>query len=466
MSSTRYAQAGSPLSHERYLSGPEFAELRGISGAAVSQRAALLESAEDRELIWFLQGLSSTPGALKQAAECVAAICPDGAKMPSEQNRDLEVQRNRLSRQAAIAARLRQVRGEDCCVSSVVEPKISISRRALESAEVLQFLEDFCINPKIRTSGQLVEAIKSYKVQFEEAARLDFVLTANGRRMWDGLDRVRKTGRILLVNGREGFGKTESAKAWCRCHLGQARFVSLKGIANKTSAFREIAKALGVACGPTRKAVEMQDRIEDVLERSKLLLLIDEAHHAFIQSERSAKGPELIDWVVTLQNQSVPIALVTTPHFFSHIQRSNLRVGWNWHQLKRRIRPYIELQPTPADDVELVARKLVPYASTQMLKFMLAYVKMAKRDLSGLTDLVEEARLRCQADKRQKITFEDLDRAASESLMPADATFLNLEKRIESARGRKVRTVVPEPVERNNFPTTNGAREVAPTLIN
>ena len=30
-------------------------------------------------------------------------------------------------------------------------------------------------------------------------------------------------------------------------HLGTARFVSLKGITSKTTAFREIAKALGIA---------------------------------------------------------------------------------------------------------------------------------------------------------------------------------------------------------------------------
>ena len=46
----------------------------------------------------------------------------------------------------------------------------------------------------------------------------------------------------------------EAVKAWCELHPGQARFVSLNGVANKTSIFREIASALGITSSYTRTA--------------------------------------------------------------------------------------------------------------------------------------------------------------------------------------------------------------------
>ena len=52
----------------------------------------------------------------------------------------------------------------------------------------------------------------------------------------------------------EGRGKTEAVKAWCELHRGEARFVSLKGTTTKTTAFREIAKALGIARGDQQAA--------------------------------------------------------------------------------------------------------------------------------------------------------------------------------------------------------------------
>ena len=42
--STRRADPNAPLSQERYMSSPEFAELRAISGTAVAKRCALLVS--------------------------------------------------------------------------------------------------------------------------------------------------------------------------------------------------------------------------------------------------------------------------------------------------------------------------------------------------------------------------------------------------------------------------------------
>ena len=53
MSSTRHAPHGSTVSYERYMSSPEYAQLRGIPGTAVATKAQLYPEARKRSLLFF-----------------------------------------------------------------------------------------------------------------------------------------------------------------------------------------------------------------------------------------------------------------------------------------------------------------------------------------------------------------------------------------------------------------------------
>ncbi|MDE2020803.1 MAG: hypothetical protein KGJ13_10740, partial [Patescibacteria group bacterium] len=74
--STRHEKMPGPLSQERYMSSREFAELHGISGVAVSARAAILLHAAKRNLIWFIQGLSLVEGGLRRLAKELVEMFP------------------------------------------------------------------------------------------------------------------------------------------------------------------------------------------------------------------------------------------------------------------------------------------------------------------------------------------------------------------------------------------------------
>ena len=54
----------------------EFAELHGISGVAVSARAAVLLNAAKRDLVWFIQALSIAEGGLKRVARQLVEMFP------------------------------------------------------------------------------------------------------------------------------------------------------------------------------------------------------------------------------------------------------------------------------------------------------------------------------------------------------------------------------------------------------
>ena len=278
--------------------------------------------------------------------------------------------------------------------------------------------------------NDIMGALLNFQRREEEAARSDFVLTAIGRKIWETLDFALKARRMVLIEGWEGRGKSEAVKAWCRIHRGEARFVDLAGVTSKTTVFRSIAKALGIASSYSRTATEMQGRIEDVLQRSRLVLVFDEAHFLFNQSPRIYSRPELIDWIdTTLCNHDVPVALITTPQFIHCVKRAEKQVGWNWRQFRRRVRRWVPLPEWNTDaDLETVARKIMPGLPRAGIKFALGYAKMSlngspSRDISGLGDVAIEAKLMAEDAGRTTITFEDVARAINDHLMPSDNSF-------------------------------------------
>src|SRR5687768_6402101 len=77
MSNTRRAQDNAPLSQERYVSSPEYAELRGLSGNAVCAKAEFLQHPRKRSLLFFLQGRSLEPRGLAAVAEDLLKMFPE-----------------------------------------------------------------------------------------------------------------------------------------------------------------------------------------------------------------------------------------------------------------------------------------------------------------------------------------------------------------------------------------------------
>src|ERR1043165_5540902 len=92
--STRHARAGAPLSDERFMSSPEYLELRGVSGIAVSARAAILQSAAKRKLLYFLQAQSLKEGGFKKVGADLVKMFPNRVRpITSYDHMDLEIGR-------------------------------------------------------------------------------------------------------------------------------------------------------------------------------------------------------------------------------------------------------------------------------------------------------------------------------------------------------------------------------------
>jgi hypothetical protein len=333
------------------------------------------------------------------------------------------------------------VPGEDVDVSdietdSAIEQNPELSKYDFKVAKLAYFRD-------------IVGALFEYQARHAAKIRDNFQLTTIGKKIWETLDYALASRGMVVLDGLEGRGKTEAVKAWCDLHLGTTRFVSLKGITSKTTAFREIAKALGIASSYTRTATQMQARIEDVLKRSKIMLVVDEAHFVFNQSRRMYSRPELVDWIDTaICNQGVPIALVTTPQFIVCMTRAADQVEWNYRQFRRRVKRWEKLPAANSEeDIKAVARNVFKKADARIVSKIAGYALLSKRDLSAVGDVASEVRAMLDTDDLSGATVEHVHRAIYDFLLPSDKTFL---EGMAAARntGRKSRAkslaVLPE----------------------
>ena len=503
MSSTRRVDPNEPLSQERYMSSPEFAELQAISGTAVAKRCALLESPAKRELLWFYQGLSLPQyGGLRRVAKEWIANFPSRFVVPDRKELegvnpnlwdpsrryDPRLQPAPLTRQECERFALGRTWGYedraqsieeflvDICINPAVIHWLDEAHERGTDAECERVLEQFP-DLKERDVGpawlcyfdDVIGVLVQYKRQYEERVKADFCHTAVSQEIWKQLDYALKSKTMIVLDGREGRGKTEAVRAWCDCHLGVARFLSLKGTNTKTAHFREFARALGFGHGNSHKVSQMQSNVEEVLQTSGLMLVIDEAHFFFNQAPRMKTRPEMLDYIDTaFCNPPLPLALVTTPQFMICMERAASQVGWNYRQFKRRCKRYCRLpvKNTP-EDIEAVARHLLPAADKATIKLVVGYGALSKRDLSAVGDVVREAKVLAEEAGAKKVGFEHVNRAIHEVLFVSDEPWAEMEKRLrDKQRGRKAMleapALAPEPVQERLDPPE---RDVSPRLF-
>ncbi len=220
--------------------------------------------------------------------------------------------------------------------------------------------------------------------------------------------------------------------------------VSLNGIMDRTSFFRLFSRALGLPCTYTFKESQMRNRVEDMLKRTRLAVVIDEAHYALPQGKRITAAPQLIDWIATaLCNNGVPVVLVTTPQFMQFLPHVERQTGWNSEQFRGRMRRPIKLPECPSeDDLRLVARHLLPGASKTTVAGLVGYALTTKRYMPALVDTIDDARRIATQEGRELVEFEDVERAIREFRVPSESAMevgiaTGASNKTPARRGRK-----------------------------
>jgi AAA domain len=421
VSSTRHAPEGSAISYEKYMSSPEYADMRGIPGTAVAAKAQLYEDPRKRSLLFFLQSISLRDSGLRRVARTLLELFPKRVGDPT---------------------------------ADVDEEKLA------------RWLVELCINPKLviqfsREKSHMADALREFQMSYEAEIESNFVITSIGKEIVETLDHALAIGKMVVIEGESGIGKTTATEAWCATHRGQVRFVSLSGISHKTGFFQKLATAIGLAASK-RKATDMQVKVEEFFRKTGLMLVIDEAHYLWPQHERSHSSPELVDWVNTaLVNQRVPVALICTNQFSKLKARVEKRTGWTSEQLEHRVKRYMKLPTVPTkEDLEAVAAKLLaarwdpdrerwevngPAPHRDFIKMIVGYALTCKMQIPAVSDTIAEARYQARKDGRGSITARDLRSALLNYRIPSDAA---LQQAFEPPARRQTLANVGQPLFR------------------
>jgi hypothetical protein len=417
VSSTRHAPEGAPISFERYMSSPHYAELRGIPGTVVAAKARLYRDPRKRSLLFFLQSLSLKEGGLRGVARELLGRFP--------------------------------TYGED---------------------ELTDLLVDFCINPRalIQFSDEppssplsfsllkieAADALREFQERYQASIKGDFVLTTIGKEIFETLDYALAIGKLVVIEGESGSGKTTAAEAWYMQRQGQARFISISGITHRTGFFRQVATAIGLSASK-RQGSDMQGKVEEFFRKTRLMLVIDEAHYLWPQYHRSQSSPELVEWINTaLVNHNVPVGLICTDQFAKLKARVERQTGWTSEQLEHRVKRYKKLTATPTKkDLQAVAAKLLRmrWNTSQQkwntagaaphpdfVKMVVGYALTCKMRLPAVTRTVEEARYQARGAGRSHIVATDIRTALLDYQIPSDEALQSAFQSDQPSVGRAV----------------------------
>ena len=429
MSSTRHAAPGSPLRQWRWASAPEFE--RGVMANLAAKRCGVLDDASDRELVWFLQLLSRREGGLRAVVdELFLLYPPDQFRDPTE-----------------------EVEVIGFVLSDVTFSKPQISEEESFKVQLADFLLRMCLDPGSRWDeapsyyGHLRECLEDYKRRWVDQVKSRAVVTSLGEKMNDALDYSLQGPSMILVQGEARTGKTFAARAWCEGHPGQARFVEVPPGNDDSSFFRAIGRSLGISVNLNIKANLLRERVEEVLLSGDLLLCLDEAHRLWPQVNHRYGYPARVIWVMSMANQGVPIALISTPQFLETQKALEDRSGWNSRQFQGRIGLYVPL-PRQLEEADLVkvARACLPKSGDEELGHIAVYAMASCRQLAAVDAIVKRARFLATRAGREDVAVLDIRAAMRDTIIPSDSSLTKaLEKPTGKRRGRVVE--LPEPVQ-------------------
>jgi hypothetical protein len=397
MSSTRHAKEGSRLRQERFASSFE----QGLLANLVGKRCAAIEQPEARAAIWFTQWRSWSQGGL--------------ARFLSGMHQALKL--------------------------PAIEPD--------SMREWVESLQMMCLDPQCGVDGTTQEDsygdtapvyqedwahLKSYRSKWVSDLPT-LTETSICRRVFEALDYTRDARTLTLIDGPARIGKSFSARAWCERTAGLARYVQVPCSNDDIGFFRAIGKALGVSASLQLKASEIRNRIEEVLQHGDLMLVLDESQYCWPQSWQRYAMPSRVNWILqALVNFNVPVALVTTPLFYSSQKRVEELTGWTSEQLIGRI-GHVERLPNKLGRVDLVkvAKALLPAAEAAW-GALAAYADVSKKHLASIEAIAKRAAWLASQDGEQSATAAYVRRAMKESVIPSDTALAE-----SLARARKSR---------------------------
>lgn len=411
MSNTRHAPEGAPFRPERFASSDAYNI--GLGALLVAKRCELLDCGT-AELMWLLQYRSLPPR--------------DGAA-------------GRIGGVERIAAELlpliptKRVLEEDLDDGSISECETKPKAYDL-AAE----LSKSALDPRTAPARQdWIKPLTLLRENLVTQARARLAATSISAIVWDALEFTRGTSEASLVIGDPRLGKSETAKVFCESQCGLARYVEVPSTNDERSLYKAVAEALGVADGLAYKGSQIRERVEEVLSRSKLMLVLDEAQNLWPRNMRPRAAPDRVLWINSLINKGVPVALVGLPEFTTWMRICAEKTGWSPSQIEQRITIHRRLPDALTQaDFETLARHFAPFLPEPAIKYLVGCA-LGQDGAAFVKKVLSAASYRAAKVGRTQPTFTDIQTAIRDDIMPS-ATSLRQALATQPAKPRQSRS--------------------------
>ena len=407
MSNTRKAPPGSGFYQQAFSSSPQFGI--GLMANLVARRCEVLDSAEHRELIWFLQLLSHREGGLSAVAQALMEKHPDCNVKQSKP-------RCRKERQTDI-------------ISLLEELSDGVSTLDYAANGLPKYLAQMCVDPALAPDKDpwwfigLFRVLRDFQADWIEQRRRAGVVTEIGQKVFDELDYSLEEHCMVVVLGVPRIGKSHSAKAWAELHPGRARYLEVPSSNDEISFCSAIGKSLGLSIPTNAKAHELRHRIEDTLQRSKLMVIFDEGLHLWPTSIDTRSLPARINWINTaLVNRGVPVAILAIPDFIETQKLIETKTRWRAAQFIGRIGHCLPL-PNSLEEPDLfaVAKITLPEGDAASIEMLVRYAQGSAQYLAAIESVARRARFLAKRSGRDEATSSDVRHAIKTGVIPSDS---------------------------------------------
>jgi hypothetical protein len=315
--------------------------------------------------------------------------------------------------------------------------------------DLRQVAESWCLDPRAALSESQLSQLIEARQEFIRSASANKVQTTIGKRISKALEYTRSANVLTLIDGPSRIGKSFAARSWCEQSAGAARYVEVASSTDETAFLHRIAKALGVSSNLNSKAMELRARVEDVLQTGGIMLVLDEAHYLWPQGRlKTCTAPHRVNWINTaLANFGVPVALITTPQFYT-VQRNVERLtGWNSDQFIGRV-GHVERLPERLEQSDLmaVAAALIPGITETAAKKLALYAEISRKHLASIDEIAKRAKWIARESGRDLAGAEDVNRAIKEGVIPSDSALA-----VSLGKTTREGAALPPPVNRESL---------------
>lgn len=232
-------------------------------------------------------------------------------------------------------------------------------------------LKDFCLNPEQEIGDppyfqNIIHALTASAEKWAQNHREGVAETSVSRALAEAVEYARATGSVVLFSGENSIGKSFQARALCEQRPGVARFWSVAAGNDRRSFFKGGVDAYGGPAGHAYKALELQQRLEEILAHSGTVTVFDSALQLLPDREREAT-PDRVDWIVTaLAERGLPAVILADASFDVRLLAIQERSRWSMRAFDERVFRWPVPQLT-REDIQATAAAMFPCAGPKGL---------------------------------------------------------------------------------------------------